>query len=180
MANLGNSFSVFFHTGSTSVWKRPWRSFKQNKVFPWKNVFPDGALKVCWQEILGFNSAANPLSRWDSAWITYWLKTIYSFVFLIFGPENSLREMIFALLFTGIVSLLCWKQHSQWAPYDGLWGHTIWGRPCNHFSRVFFSHGWCNDGLRQLFSDDSLQMLLPKKPMNDLMFTKVFPSQGNF
>ena len=59
--------------------------------------------------------------------------------------------MIFAL-FTGSVSLLCWKQHSQWAPYNGLWGHTIWGRPCNHFSRVFFSPlGWCNDVLRQFF-----------------------------
>lgn len=138
-----------------------------------------------------FNSAANPLSRWDSAWITYWFTTIYSFVFLIFGPEISLREMIFALLFTGIVSLLCWKQHSQWAPYNGLWGHTIWGRLCKPmtskrhvapcFFRAFFPPlGWCNDGLRQLFSDYSLQMLLPKKPINDLMFTKVFPSQGNF
>lgn len=53
----------------------------------------------------------------------------------------------------------------QW-PQNEMWHHV--------FSRIFLPLGWCNDGLRQLFSDYSLQMLLPKKPMNDLMFTKVF------
>ncbi len=52
-----------------------------------------------------------------------------SYLALRFFPAVLMMFATFPL----VVSLefclsLCWKQQSQWAPYNGLWDHTIWGR----------------------------------------------------